>query len=189
MGFIGATFFHGASIVGAVTFLGIITLISINDLVKSLMNLRISLTNLFILVTIIYIFSLYLSNQLYFPYVRNFEFISNPDILVRKTRHSVMGGAAFPIWTVAETPIELIYKIPVRAVYFVFAPFPWDINEAKHIFWYDRWIIIHLFNFLNLKKYKIYMEQLNFKDYIFNFNYIHYSIRSWSWKFWYRNKA
>ena len=163
MGFIGATFFHGASIVGAVTFLGIITLISINDLVKSLMNLRISLTNLFILVTIIYIFSLYLSNQLYFPYVRNFEFISNPDILVRKTRHSVMGGAAFPIWTVAETPIELIYKIPVRAVYFVFAPFPWDINEAKHIFGMIDGLLFIYLTFLILKNIKFIWNNLTLR--------------------------
>ena len=155
IGFIGATFFHGASIVGAIAFSGILILISMNDFVKSLINLRISLTNLFLLLIFVYIFSLYFSNQIHIPYIKNFEFITDPNILMRKTKHSVMGGAAFPIWTVAENPIELIYKIPVRAIYFIFAPFPWDIREVKHIFGLiDGFLFIYL-TFLILKNIKL----------------------------------
>ena len=139
----------------AIAFSGILILISMNDFVKSLINLRISLTNLFLLLIFVYIFSLYFSNQIHIPYIKNFEFITDPNILMRKTKHSVMGGASFPIWTVAENPIELIYKIPVRAIYFIFAPFPWDIREVKHIFGLiDGFLFIYL-TFLILKNIKL----------------------------------
>ena len=73
---------------------------------------------------------------------------------MRKTKHSVMGGASFPIWTVAENPIELIYKIPVRAIYFIFAPFPWDISEVKHIFGLIDGLLFIYLSFLILKNIK-----------------------------------
>jgi len=159
-GFICATFFHGASIVGAITFIGILILISLYDFVKSIKNLRISLTNLFLLLILIYIVTLYLSNQIYFPYVRNFEFITDPNILMRKTRHSVMGEASFPLWTIAETPIELIYKIPVRAIYFIFAPFIWDVNELKHIFGLIDGLLFIYLTLLVLKNIKLIWNNL-----------------------------
>jgi hypothetical protein len=28
---------------------------------------------------------------------------------------------------------ELLYKVPVRSIYFVFAPFPWDIKKTSHL--------------------------------------------------------
>jgi len=30
-------------------------------------------------------------------------------------------------------PYEMFYKVPLRAVYFVFAPFPWDISKTRHL--------------------------------------------------------
>ena len=65
-----------------------------------------------------------------------------------------MGGASFPIWTVAENPIELIYKIPIRAIYFIFAPFPWDISEVKHIFGLIDGLLFIYLSFLILKNIK-----------------------------------
>ena len=41
--------------------------------------------------------------------------------------------ASYPEWTKVKTFNELFYKIPVRAFYFVFAPFPWDVSKTKHI--------------------------------------------------------
>ena len=32
-----------------------------------------------------------------------------------------------------DSNIELIYKIPLRSVYFIFSPFPWDVKKPSHL--------------------------------------------------------
>lgn len=132
-GFVVASFFHGPSIIGAFVFIGIVFLINIKELLKNLLNLKIKLYNLFFLIFIVYVFGLYLSNDIYIPYLKNFEFATDTNVLIRKARLSVSGVAAYPEWTIPKSSLELIYKIPIRAIYFIFAPFPWDIKETKHI--------------------------------------------------------
>ena len=43
------------------------------------------------------------------------------------------GEATYPDWTKINSPVEVVYKVPVRAVYFLFSPFPWDIKKSSHI--------------------------------------------------------
>jgi len=159
-GFVAATFFHGASMVGAITFIGILTLVSINDFIKSLKNFRINLINLALLLLLSYLFMLYFSNEIFVPYVRDFQFMTDPENLMRKTRHSVMGVASYPDWTVVKSPNELIYKIPIRSIYFMFAPFPWDIKEAKHLIgMFDGFLFIYL-TILILRNLKVIWKNL-----------------------------
>ena len=145
IGFIAATFFHGASLVGAIAFIGIIAFVSFKDLIQSLKSYRISLKNLFLIILLMYVIILYLSNEIYVPYIRDFQFVTDPDILLRKTRVSVIGEAAYPDWTIANSPIELIYKLPIRSIYFLFAPFPWSVNEVKHLIgMFDGFLYMYL---------------------------------------------
>tara|TARA_Y100000996_G_C22476175_1_gene624220 strand:- start:258 stop:1163 length:906 start_codon:yes stop_codon:yes gene_type:complete len=145
VGFIGATFFHGASVVGAMTFITIVGGISFLQLFKSLINFKISLKLSLVLVSFLVILVLYLSNKIYIPYIKDFQFISDTDVLLRKTRLSVMGHASYPEWTIARNPFELIYKIPARSIYFLFSPFPWDVRAFKHLIgMFDAFLYIYL---------------------------------------------
>ena len=65
-GFTGATFFHGATIIGAIVFLGIFSLITIRDLFKSIIYLQQSMKNL-VFIIIIFFFSLliFIKSNLY----------------------------------------------------------------------------------------------------------------------------
>ena len=154
IGFVAATFFHGASIVGAFIFVGILILTTINNLINSLKNYRIKLSNLILFILLTYVFILYFSNEITIPYLRDFQSITDPDVLLRKMKKSVMGEASYPEWTIATSPIEFLYKIPIRAIYFLFAPFPWDIKETKHIIgMFDGILFIYLtiLIFINIK--------------------------------------
>ena len=65
-----------------------------------------------------------------------------------------MGVAAYPEWTIPRTSFELIYKVPVRAIYFLFSPFPWDVKEVRHLIGlFDAFLYIYLF-ILILKNFK-----------------------------------
>ena len=43
------------------------------------------------------------------------------------------GDASLPAWTKINYPHELLYKGPVKSIYFIFSPFPWDIKKKYHI--------------------------------------------------------
>ena len=133
LGFIGATFFHGATFLGAMTFMGVITLVTLNDFIKSLKYFRISTFNLILLLILSYVIVLYFTNQISVPYLRSFEYIIDPEVLKNKSSINVTGAAAYPEWTKVEAWYELIYKIPIRGLYFIFAPFPWDVVQSRHI--------------------------------------------------------
>ena len=132
-GFIGATFFHGATFLGAMIFMGVVTTIVLFDFIKSLKSFRVGIFNVILLLILSYLLILYFTNQISVPYLRSFEYIISPEVLKNKSYANVTGVAAYPEWTRVKTFSELFYKIPIRAFYFVFAPFPWDVSKTKHI--------------------------------------------------------
>ena len=133
LGFIGATFFHGATFLGAMIFIGVVTAIVLNDFIKSLKSYRVNIFNVILLSILSYVLILYFTNQISVPYLRSFEYLISPEVLKHKSYANVTGVASYPEWTKVKTFNELFYKIPVRAFYFVFAPFPWDVSKTKHI--------------------------------------------------------
>ena len=133
IGFVGAALFHGPMIVGAVIFIIFIFTTYLKRLFKSLVKLRINLGNLVILLLSIAIMGLYFTNKISFAYLGYFENSIDIDILLLKTQYAYAGDASWPQWTKAESGIELIYKAPIRSVYFVLSPFPWDIKKPEHL--------------------------------------------------------
>jgi len=132
-GFIGAVFFHGAMLIGALIF---ITIICTTSFKKSFGLLKYSYIRvksfIFFLICII-VLGLYISNLINVQYLGTFEVASDPQNLFKKTEVSTKGIASFPEWTIINSPIELIYKSPIRAIYFIFSPFPWEIKKIQHL--------------------------------------------------------
>lgn len=133
LGFIGATFFHGAMFIGAIIFITIIGLSSIKKIIKSLINFRVNFKIFSYFLFFIICSGLYLSNKINVPYIDNFRNLTNWDTTLRKSNLALRGEASFPEWTRVNHPIELVYKGPARSIYFVFAPFPWDVKKPSHL--------------------------------------------------------
>jgi hypothetical protein len=133
IGFIGAAFFHGAMLIGAITFIAIIFITSFNKVFRLLKYNLISLKNFILLIFCIIILGLYLLNFINIQYLGTFEKTTDLENLLYKTEISTKGVASFPQWTVINSPIELIYKSPIRAIYFIFSPFPWDVKNTQHL--------------------------------------------------------
>ena len=133
IGFFGATFFHGAMIAGAIIFLIIIFFYNFRKLLKSLKNYKISFNTslpvIFIIIGAVFIFE----NQIKIPKLGEVNRVTDLNIFNVKTIVSTKGEASFPKWTVSRSFSELIYKVPVRSIYFTFSPFPWDIKKKIHI--------------------------------------------------------
>ncbi len=134
-GFIAAAFFHGPLIFGGVIFLFIVLSSSIKNLLKSLMNLRLNFQS-FILVTfvVIFLYSIF-SNQIYIPKLGYFEEF-NLGYLFSESRARMIGNASYSeILSISYSSgtIDIIYKIALRVLYFLFSPFPWDVEKSTHL--------------------------------------------------------
>ena len=153
-GLIGATFFHGAMFVGIFIFFVIVTISYLKKFYKKLLKYKINLKSLIFLILILISSKYYLSNKIHIPYLGTFEKATSINYLIRKTTLSTRGDAAWPEWTIPNSKIEIIYKSPLRALYIVFSPFPWDVKETKHYFgMFDSFIYMYL-TYLILKNIK-----------------------------------
>lgn len=134
IGFVSATFFHGSSIIGLFVFLFLLTLESFKKTFKLLLKKRIDLKILIIIIFSGLIFGLYFMNKIKLPYLQTFEKSINPTFLKNEVINlKIKGDAAYPKWTKIDSNIEFLYKIPIRAVYFIFSPFPWDVKKISHL--------------------------------------------------------
>ena len=152
VGFIGATFFHGGMFIGLIAFVAIVGIVSLKRLIKSLISFRINLKVLIFLSLTIFSSVLYQSKTISIPYINRATGI---DSILQKTNISTKGTASWPKWTIATTPTELLYKSPIRSIYFLFSPFPWDVKATKHLIGlFDAFLYICL-TFLILRNLKV----------------------------------
>lgn len=131
--FFGATFFHGAMIAGAIVFLIIVFFYNIKKLIKLLINNKIRINNIFSIMLIVIGVMIVILNEVKIPKLGEINRLTDPNFFNVKTIVSTKGEASFPQWTVAKSFSELIYKTPIRAAYFTFSPFPWDIKKKIHL--------------------------------------------------------
>lgn len=145
IGFVCATFFHGALFVGILIFLAAVTISYFKKFIKGLLRYKIYLKSMFFLLIVVTFSTYYFSSKITIPYLGTFEKSTNFNYLIRKTNVSTKGNAAWPEWTVPKNSIEIIYKLPLRALYVVFSPFPWDIRETRHLIGlFDSFIYMYL---------------------------------------------
>lgn len=176
IGFVGAVFFHGGLMVGALIFLTIVGVTSILKILESLVKLKINLKFFIICFFFIVVLQLYFTNQLSVPYLGTFEDSINTSNIQNRTDNATRGTASWPEWTTINSTIEIFYKGPLRSVYLVFAPFPWDVNEIRHLIgMLDGFLYIYL-SYLILCNFKVILNDpilriflLLFLAYIFVF--------------------
>ena len=145
IGFIGATFFHGAMMIGAIAFISIVGMSSLKETIKLIIKGKINLKISILLFSFIIFAGLYLTNNIKVPYLGNFKSTSSIKNLSIKTELNTHGDASWPKWTIITSVDELFYKVPVRAIYFVFGPFPWDIKKFKHLIgMFDAFLYMYL---------------------------------------------
>ena len=132
--FMAGTTFHGGVFVGLIVFVIIVLLIKIKNIFRKLFNGLISLNSLIFLVLLgtaaVYVFS----SGFHIPkigQVNDFDYIKKN--LLKKNMVTHRGAAKYPSWTIAKSEGELIYKFPVRFVYLIFSPFPWDVKKKSHL--------------------------------------------------------
>jgi len=134
--FVIAMFFHGGMIVGLFVF----ALFAFVDALVLVFKFgRSNLPILFVTVMIPFGLALFVSLEYSVPKLGTFNEFFNKDRVIsaihsrtKKTDDSLV-GAEYPEWTKPNSASELIWLAPVRVVYFLFSPFPWDMRKLLHV--------------------------------------------------------
>ena len=133
VGFFLATFYHGGMFIGGLIFLSILLLFYLRQILKSLKNFKISIKSLIILICSILslFYFLYIADDI--PKKLSFKYLMNLDFLLQEISMRNVNSAGYPEWTIPKSFFELIYKAPIRIMYFLFSPFPWDVTKPNHV--------------------------------------------------------
>jgi len=131
-GFIGASFFHGALFLGGIIFLMIVVLMNIKKIFFSIINLRLNLQAFIIVTFVIIILQFYILNKIYIPKIGYFKDL-NLGFVFSELSARMIGDASYGEWAQINSLKELIYKSPLRVIYFLFSPFPWHVTKPTHL--------------------------------------------------------
>jgi 4-amino-4-deoxy-L-arabinose transferase-like glycosyltransferase len=158
-GFAVATLFHGAMFIGLIIFFVIIFWQSLKKIFVGFKRSKLCVTSLILLLSTLIVLVFFLSGKLNINKIRNtnllyFERFYSAASLSTRSSGGNQDGASYPIWTVPNSFFELTYKMPVRSIYFLFSPFPWDVRKLSHIIGlFDglMYIVLVFFLFYNRK--------------------------------------
>ena len=131
-GFTGASYFHGPLILGGIIFLLIILLNAFQQIFKSLLSSRLNLQSLIIIISATGFFYAFITNQIYIPKIGYFNEIKIGYFLSESTAR-MSGSAAYSEIFIVKSYTEFIYMMPLKVVYFLFSPLPWDVKKLTHI--------------------------------------------------------
>lgn len=146
LGFILASMFHGAMLIGAIIFLTIIVFVNLKTSFKLLRHSLVRPKSLIISILALIFLFFYVTNRINIPYLGTLADSLNFERLQYITNVTIAGDSSYPEWIVINSPVESIYKIPIRMIYFLFAPFPWQIQKISHLVGFiDGLLFISLF--------------------------------------------
>lgn len=132
VGFLIGTHFHGAIFVGLFVFVALAGLSSFKKIFNSLKRGTLNLNSLILILLLIASSSYFVSNRVDIPKLGNINTILDFSRIIKLTSNS-RGDASYPEWVEINEPVELIYKTPVRTLYFLISPLPWDVKKPSHL--------------------------------------------------------
>ena len=142
-GFIISALFHEGMIFGLLIFLGIILKKNFIYFIKRLKRWHLKISSIAIIIIAIFSLNLFISGTIKLPRISG---VSDSSKIIDIDTNKLLGiinyttfhrendvRAAYPDWLVPQSLTELIYKTPVRIIYFLASPFPWTMTGTKDL--------------------------------------------------------
>lgn len=156
IGFTLAAHFHGAMIIGLITFFLVIFYQNLRKLFINIVKLNLSLKSFSYFIVILTLSFIVAMKEIKVPKIGSLtNFDEKIDLILTQIKNVDKGTAKYPRLAVPENKSELYYKIPIRIIYFVGAPFPWDINKLGHIIGFLDGVLYLALTFLIIRNRKI----------------------------------
>lgn len=133
VGVVGATLYHGAMIVAGIAFLGLLVLHQSARLFRLLLYSRVDPKAALVMAPALVVVVYVLVSGVSLPKIGSVHEAIAAETLLTSATYAFRGDAAYPEWILPQTPADIWFKLPLRVIYFLFSPFPWDIRSNHHI--------------------------------------------------------
>jgi len=131
-----ATFFHGGLFIAILAFLSLIFAREGRRLLSGLSRGRVAVFAFVGLIAVLGAIGGYIGSGVSLPKLGTAaEAVDLQNWIGRFTYQQSLeyAGARYGDWQVPSHSSELLWIVPVKGVYFLFAPFPWDIRAPQHL--------------------------------------------------------
>ena len=136
LAFIGATFFHGGLFIALLGFLGLIGFSSARLWLQGLSKGRLRILSSFGLILVSMGLGFYILSGISLPKLGTPSDLIDLSRLISRAEYFTTlesASARYPGWTVPHSPVDLLWAVPLRGVYLLFSPFPWDLKSPQHL--------------------------------------------------------
>jgi hypothetical protein len=131
LGFGIAAAFHGAMLLGALAFGGLLFAQAAHKVVAGLCRAKLTYGYLPVLVIAFTFVAYAVMSGMNIPKIGSLSAFEWDLLLTKGAVAAREGGAAYPSFVIASTPSEIFTLAPLRVGYFLFAPFPWDVRTSS----------------------------------------------------------
>ena len=96
------------------------------------MSFLLNLQSLIIIILAVSFIYAFVTNKIYIPKIGYFDEMKIGYFL-SESKARMIGSATYNEFFNVSSNKEFIYKIPLKVMYFLFSPFPWDVKKLAHI--------------------------------------------------------
>lgn len=132
-GFSCAAFFHGGAFVALIGLVGVIGLSAFRRCLEGLLRGKIPVIPSLAILLVAVLIVVYVGSELSIHKLGTATEMVSAERWMHYFQSRVYGNARYPEWIQPESSADLIWSVPVRAVYLLSAPFPWDLREPAHL--------------------------------------------------------
>lgn len=131
--FMAAAFFHGGMFVAALGFMGLVAARSGKSWLAALTLGRVRLGATIVLVITVGVLVFYVASGMSVHKLGTAAEMVSAERWLHYFQTRAIGTASYPAWTQPDTPADFLWAVPLRALYLLFSPFPWDLQGASHL--------------------------------------------------------
>jgi 4-amino-4-deoxy-L-arabinose transferase-like glycosyltransferase len=132
-GFGAATFFHGGLFIAVLAFMAVIGAREGKSFLAGLTRGQLRVMAAFGIAGTISLIGVYVGSGVSVHKLGTAQALVSPVQWMHYFETRVHGTASYPEWVQPQTAVDLIWAIPLRAVYLMFSPFPWDLRSPTHL--------------------------------------------------------
>ena len=132
LGFTIATFFHGGMIIGGLVFLAIVFIKLLKRLILDLTRGKFKFNSFILFLFAFLLIGIFVSSKISVDKLGTFKKITDVEVIIDLIQVRHEKGVTFPEWTIPKDFIEILYKAPIRLIYFISSPYPWNFEKIFH---------------------------------------------------------
>ena len=130
--------------------------------VYSIIYSRLNIKAFLITILAVIILQFFFLNKIYIPKIGYFKDL-NLGFVLSELSARMIGDASYGEWANINSLSELIFKVPIRVLYFLFfSPFPWHVTKPAHIIGMMDGLLYLMIFYLIFRNLKDHLEKIPF---------------------------